>query len=68
MAGSSTVQSAAPNSVALPLDSLAKTLTYSGGLVATLSVTYNGITYVQTFTNNGTQITGISQWVAQVGP
>jgi hypothetical protein len=53
----------AANGVELPLVSLAQTITYSGGLVETISVSYSGITYTQTFTNNGTNITGISQWV-----
>jgi len=62
MAGSSTVQ--ATNGVALPLDNLAMAFAYSGSFVSTITVVYSGITYVQTFTNNGTQITNISQWVA----
>lgn len=56
----------ATNGVSLPLGDLAQTLTYDGALVATCSVVYNHITYVQTFTNNGTQITGVSQY-APVG-
>ena len=62
MAGSETVL--ATNAVALPLSNLAKTLTYSGSFIATQVVVYNALTYTQTFTNNGTQITHISQWVA----
>jgi hypothetical protein len=54
----------ASNGVELPLISLAQTFTYSGSFVATISVVYNSITYTQTFTNNGTDITAISQWVA----
>jgi hypothetical protein len=53
----------AANGVQLPLISLAQTFTYSGGLVTTISCVYNSITYTQTFTNNGTEITNISQWV-----
>jgi hypothetical protein len=55
----------ASNGTPLPVDSLAQTLTYDGDLVATVTVHYAGITYVQTMTNNGTSITGVSQWVAQ---
>ena len=62
MAGGSTV--IATNGVGLPLDSLQKTLTYSGSFVATQVVQYKGNTYTQTYTNNGTVITGVSQWVA----
>ena len=49
----------------LPLDSLTTLLTYSGGFPATATVDYQGFTYVQTFTNNGTNITNISGWVVQ---
>jgi hypothetical protein len=63
MAGGTTVQ--ADNGVALPIDNLAITFTYSGSFVTTATVVYRTITYVQTFTNNGTHITNISQWVAQ---
>jgi hypothetical protein len=62
MAGSETVM--ATNGVPLPLSVLAKTLTYSGSFIATQVVVYDGLTYTQTYTNNGTQITHISQWVA----
>ena len=62
MSGNSTVL--ATNGVALPLDNLAYTFAYSGSFVSTITVVYAGTTYVQTFTNNGTQITHISQWVA----
>jgi hypothetical protein len=55
----------ASNGVQLELNALAKTLTYSGGLVTTQTVVFSGKTYVQTYTNNGTQITGVSQWVVQ---
>ena len=33
--------------------------------VATMTVQYAGITYVQTYTNDGTHITDISQWIPQ---
>jgi hypothetical protein len=60
MAGGLTVQ--ASNGVALPLDSLEKTYTYSGNFISTISVTYIGVTYVQTFTNDGAHITNESLW------
>jgi len=54
------------NAVAqLPIDALAKTITYDGDLVATISVVFGGVTYTKTYTNNGTYITGISIWEAQ---
>lgn len=52
-------------SIALPISDLATTIAFSGGFVSTLTVVYSGITYVQTFTNNGTNVTNISQWVPQ---
>lgn len=62
MAGGSTVL--ATNGVALPIDNLAKVFAYSGAFLSTITVVYNGITYVQTYTNNGAQLTSESQWVA----
>lgn len=58
---SSTVQ--ANDGAMLPLDSLPLTLAYSGTFVSTITVNYAGNTYVQTFTNNGTNITAISGWI-----
>lgn len=60
---SETVQ--ASNGAMLPLSSLAQEITYDGSLVETVTVVYQGITYVQTFTNNGTSITSCTNWVAQ---
>lgn len=61
MAGGSTVT--ASNGIGLPIDSLEQTFAYSDSFVSTITVVYVGITYVQTFLNNGSQITDISQWV-----
>lgn len=55
----------AQNGQQLDLDNLPHTLTYSGTLIATDSVVLAGVTYVQTFGNNGTSITTISRWVNQ---
>lgn len=49
----------------LPVDDLAKTLTYDGDFIATMSVVYQGVTYTKTYTNDGTNITDISVWEAQ---
>jgi len=49
----------------IPLDSLAQTFAYSGNFLSTITIVYSGVTYVQTFTNNGTDITVISEWVPQ---
>ena len=59
----------ASDGTALPLDSLAVAITWDGSFVATLTVNYPNLAgvptnYVQTFTNNGTDITNVSQWVA----
>lgn len=61
----------ATNGVQLPLINLAQTYAYLGGFLSTITVNYannqspsTNINYVQTFTNDGTNITGASQWVA----
>lgn len=62
----------ATNGVELPLLALEQTIAYSGNFVSTITVSYpNGLSpstvidYVQTFTNNGSKITAISQWIPQ---
>lgn len=60
---SETVQ--ANNGVMIPLSSAAQSFTYDGDFVATITVVYAGETYVQTFTNNGSEITDISGWEVQ---
>lgn len=49
----------------LPIDDLAKTLSYTGDFIDTISVDFKGVTYVKTFTNDGVNITDISVWEAQ---
>lgn len=49
----------------IPLDSVAQAFAYSGGFLSTITVVYSGKTFVQTFTNNGTNITAISAWIKQ---
>ena len=60
---SETVQ--ADNGAQIPLVSIEQAFTYSAGFVETISAVYGGVTYVQTFTNNGSNITNITGWVAQ---
>lgn len=55
----------ASNGVLLPMDSLAQQFAYSGDFISTITVVYEDTTYIQTFTNDGTDITAISKWVAQ---
>lgn len=56
----------ATNGVDLPIDNLEQNFTYNGsGLVETISVEYQTIEYIQTFTYAGSKVTEISQWVAQ---
>lgn len=60
----------ASDGTALPIDSLPQVFAYSGSFLSTITVVYAdnlGVenTYVQTFTNNGTEITAISRWVKQ---
>lgn len=52
----------------LPLDSLATQLVYAGGFISTMTVQYQGNTYTQTFLNDGTNITYISNWINQNAP
>jgi hypothetical protein len=54
----------------LPLSDLPTTLVFSGQFISTISVVYAnpaGIdkTYIQTFTNDGTNITNISRFEVQ---
>ena len=49
----------------IDLDNVEQTFAYGGGFVSTITVVYGGKTYVQTFTNNGTNITEISGWILQ---
>lgn len=60
---SETVQ--ANDGAMLPLESLEQVFAYDGEFVDTITVVYAGKTYVQTFQNDGTNITNISGWVAQ---
>lgn len=63
---SETVQ--ANDGTMLPLSSLAQTITYDGTIVETVTVNYPGRTsntYMQTMTNDGTNITHVSGWEAQ---
>jgi hypothetical protein len=53
----------ANDGVALPLCNLPLAIVYDGDFVSTLTVQYRGNTYVQTFTNDGTNITEISAWI-----
>lgn len=55
----------ASNGVNVPVDSLQQTLAYTDGAVASISVTYLAVVYVQTYTYTAGNITSISQWVAQ---
>jgi hypothetical protein len=54
----------ASNGVQLPLSDCPNTINWVGGFVDTIVVVYQGTTYTQTFTNDGTNITSFSAWVA----
>ena len=58
---SDTIQ--ASDGTQVPLSSCPATINYSGSFVSTIVVTYQGKTFTQTFYNNGTVITGFSNWV-----
>jgi hypothetical protein len=49
----------------LPLDTLDQTFAYSGGNLTSISVSYNGNTYIQSFTYTGSDLTSVSGWVKQ---
>ena len=53
------------NGVQIPLDSVPLVFTYDGDFVETISCVYRGLTYIQTFTNDGTNITNISPFMVQ---
>lgn len=53
------------NGQPIPLDSVAEIFAYSGNFIQTITIAYQGQTYVQTFTNDGTNITSVSGWVQQ---
>lgn len=55
----------ANNGTQIDLDNVELTFAYSGSFLMTITIVYAGETYVQTFTNNGTNITVISNWVVQ---
>jgi hypothetical protein len=60
---SETVQ--ASDGTQIPLNSVTQTIAYTGDFVSTITVVYQGKTFVQTFDNDGSHITDISNWVAQ---
>lgn len=49
--------------VEIPLGSLEQTFVYDGDFIETITVEYSDITFVQTFTNDGTNITNISAFL-----
>lgn len=55
----------ANDNVMLPIDSLAQAFAYDTTFLSTITVMYAGNLYIQTFTNDGTNITNISQWENQ---
>lgn len=55
----------ANNGVVVPADSLAATHTIANGQITAITVSYLGITYVQTLTYTGGIVSAVSQWVAQ---
>lgn len=55
----------ADDGVVLPLESLAKSFGYAGDNLTTVTVSYNGETYVKTLTYTGDKLTATSVWVKQ---
>lgn len=55
-----------PDGYQMDTSSLAATLAWSGSFISTITIAApNGNTYVQTYTNDGTTITGYTGWVKQ---
>jgi hypothetical protein len=53
------------NGIQIPLDSVEQVFAYTGNFVDTITIEWMDETYVQSFANNGVQITSISGWVRQ---
>lgn len=51
--------------VPLPVYDCALTFTYDMGNITEMTTVYKGVTYKQTFTYSGSDITAISIWEAQ---
>ena len=49
----------------IPLDSVEQDFAYSGSLLTTITVVYQGKTFVQTFTYSGSNVATISGWIKQ---
>jgi len=60
---SQTVQ--ANDGAMLPLDSIEQDIAYAGSNISTITVVYQGNTYVQTFAYTGLNLTDISGWIKQ---
>ena len=67
MSESTTVKrvEAASDGTEIPVDDLEKEYGYSGGNLTTVTLEYNGVTYVKTYTYTAGDLTGRSLWVAQ---
>lgn len=55
----------ASDGVLLPVESLEQTLTYTGDLISTISVSFGSEVYIQTYTYTSSNVTSISQWEKQ---
>ena len=54
----------ASNGTQLPKNDCPNTLNRADGFLTSIVIDYQGVTYTQTYTNDGTNITAISAWVA----
>ena len=54
----------ASNGTQLPINDCPNTLNWADGFLTSIVIDYQGVTYTQTYTNDGTNITSISAWVA----
>jgi hypothetical protein len=55
----------ASDGVLLPLDQLTQTMGYTNGSLTTITVVFNGNTYIQTLTYSNGVLSTVSPWVKQ---
>lgn len=54
------------NNIPIPVDSLGKTINRNGdGSIAYIEVTYQSVTYRQTYSYTGNELTSVTAWIPQ---
>lgn len=54
-----------PNGIAIPVDDLEVQYSYTGDLITSMTVEYEGVTFVKTLSYTGTNLINESQWIQQ---